>query len=485
LIIAEMQPELETRYLHNMKRLIVLTSLATFACSSSNGGSPTDPVIDPVGTNPRLTIEWDGHRVDWGAPERLVVTIANAPAGATVEWHSLDDFYLGQPVVLGTGSEITTAALKPGTTRVEAVLSSGGQEIARHGVSVAVDYRESWNVRLEGRLVLAAGTVGDVWVENDHAFVARRIAGGISVVALNGAPREVGRFNATGLFTQDVKVANGVAYVSHEGETHPNSVTIVDVSDPTQPTMLGAISRTEAAGAHNVWVDRSRLYIAAPREIHAYDVSTPAAPRPLGTLASTNGTPHDIHVRDGIVYGSYLGIREGEFSELVVATDADAGLVPLAFHTYQGAFTHSSWLTEDGQFLYVADEIINAPIRIYNVSNPAAPVLVATYQPRVGTIPHQLAIVDGERAYLAHYKHGVEVIDITDPLTPELIGFYDTFAGHQADPAGSANLLSLAHEKDDQSIYDGAWGVHWTADGRFVVSDMATGLFVFSYIPDS
>jgi hypothetical protein len=480
-----MQPELRTQYLHDMKRVIVTLSLAAVACSSSNGGSPTDPVPDPAGTNPSLTIEWDGSRADWGAPERLVATIANAPVGATVEWRSLDDFYLGQLVVLGTGLEITTAALKPGTTRVEAVLYSGDQELVRHGVNVAVDYRRSWNVRLEGQLTLPARTVGDVWVENNHAFLARRIAGGMSIVALDGAPREVGRFNATGLFTQDVKVANGIAYVSHEGDTHPNSVTIVDVSDPTQPMLLSAVPRTEAAGAHNVWIDRSRLYIAAPREIHAYDVSTPRTPRPLGTLSSTNGTPHDIHARDGVVYGSYLGIREGEFSELVVATDADAGLTPLAFHTYEGAFTHSSWLTEDGQFLYVADEIINAPIRIFDVSNPAAPVLAATYQPRVGTIPHQLAIVDGERAYLAHYKHGVEVLDITDPLAPRLVGFYDTFAGAQADPDGAANILSLAHEKDEQSIYDGAWGVHWTIDGRFVVSDMASGLYVFSYIPGS
>jgi hypothetical protein len=27
--------------------------------------------------------------------------------------------------------------------------------------------------------------------------------------------------------------------------------------------------------------------------------------------------------------------------------------------------------------------------------------------------------------------------------------------------------------------------VHWTIDGRFVVSDMASGLYVFSYIPGS
>lgn len=478
-----MQPELETRRFHDMKRAIVILALAVLACS--NKLPPTGPLPDPVERDPSLTIAWDNNRVDWGAPERLVATIANAPAGVTIEWYSLDDFYLGGPVVLGTGSEITTAALKPGTTRVEAALYSGDQELARQSVNVAVDYRPSWNVRLEGLLALPAGTVGDVWVEDNHAFVARRIAGGISIIALDGAPREVGRFNAPGLFTQDVKVADGIAYVSHEGDTHPNSVTIVDVSDPAQPTMLGAVPRTEAAGAHNVWIDRSRLYIAAPREIHAYDVSAPQVPRPLRTLSSTNGTPHDIHVRDGIVYGSFLGIREGEFSELVIATDADTGLMPLAFHTYEGAFTHSSWLTEDGQFLYVADEVINAPIRIFDVSNPTAPVLAATYQPRVGTIPHQLAIVDGERAYLAHYKHGVEVLDITDPLAPKLVGFYDTFAGAQADPDGGANILSLAHEKDEQSIYDGAWGVHWTADGRFVVSDMASGLFVFSYIPGS
>lgn len=483
-----MQPTPETRYLDNMNRFIVVTFLAALGCSSSSL-PPTGPLPDPVDTNPILTIEWSNNRVEWGAPERLVATIANAPAEATIEWYSSDDLYLGRPVVLGIGPEITTAALKPGTTRVEAVLLSGGQELSRQSVFVSVNYRGSWNVRLDGQLALQAGTTGDVWVEGGNAFVARRIAGGISVVALDGTPHEIGRFNSGGLFTQDVKVADGIAYVSHEGANHASAVTIVDVSDPTQPVALGAIPRTEADGAHNLWVDGSRLYIAAPRGtrgIHAYDVSTPSAPRAMGTLSSTNGTAHDVHVRDGIVYGSYLGIREGEFSELVVATDADAGLTPLALHTYEGAFTHSSWLTEDGRFLYVADEIINAPIRIYDVSDPSQPVLAATYQPRVGTIPHQLAIVDGERAYLAHYKHGVEVLDITDPLAPKLIGFYDTFSGAQADPgAGAPTVLSLAHEKDEQSIYDGAWGVHWTADGRFVVSDMATGLYVFSYIPDS
>ena len=43
-----------------------------------------------------------------------------------------------------------------------------------------------------------------------------------------------------------------------------------------------------------------------------------------------------------------------------------------------------------------------------------------------------------------------------------------------------ARGLSAAHEKEGQ-LYEGAWGVHWTDDGRIVVSDMNRGVFLFRY----
>jgi len=125
--------------------------------------------------------------------------------------------------------------------------------------------------------------------------------------------------------------------------------------------------------------------------------------------------------------------------------------------------------------LRCADEIVNAPLRIYDVSDPADPVLVSTFRPRLGAVPHNFQVRDGGLAFLSHYRHGMEVIDVSDPQNPRTVGFYDTHPGADEPVEGA---LAPAHEETE---FEGAWGVHWTADGRIVVSDMNRGVFVLRY----
>lgn len=459
-------------------RVPALLAALALACNSG----PAAPGDDPIVPEGELAIVWDGRIVDWGAGETLRAEIGGEPVD--VEWRSLTDFYLGQPVSLGQGPETSTAPLKPGTTTVEARIVSGGSVIERATAQVTVRYRESWNMALEGLVPYPDGTVGDVWVSNGDAFVARRHAGGISILDLDGGIREIGRFTAPDLFTQDVKAAGGVAYVSNETGGYPLAVTLLDVSDPTSPRVLGGVPTSVVGVAHNLWIEGSLLALASQvtQAIHLYDVSTPATPVALSTIRSVAGTAHDIHVRDGWLFGSYMALSAGQTAELTVATVANpANAAVTARADYPGArLTHSSWLTADGRFLYVADEIVNAPIRIFDVSDPAAPRLVGTYQPRLGTIPHNFQVRDGRFAYLAHYKHGVEVVDVSDPMHPRVAGFYDTHTGADADIQATRSL-GLSHEKKEGQLFEGAWGVHWTTDGRIVVGDMNRGVFVFRY----
>jgi choice-of-anchor B domain-containing protein len=455
------------------------------AASACEGGGPVSPGGPDGGGSPagELSIVWDGRTVEWGADDLLRAEIDGEPA--VVEWRSLSDQYLGHPVELGRGAETTTAPLRPGTSVVEARLLSGGAVVGRDTVEVTVRYRESWNMVLEGMAPYAAESVGDVWVSDGHAFVARRHEGGISVVALEGGIREVGRFTAPGMFTQDLVVGNGVAYVTNETGDYPFSVTALDVTDPAEPRVLGGVPSADTGVAHTVWLDGSLLALASQvtDAIHLYDVSDPGHPVALSTIHAENATAHDIHVRDGRLFGSYMGLHGDEEAELVVAGVADPAhpVVTARVHYPNAVLTHSSWLTGDGRYLYVTDEIVNAPIRIFDVSDVAAPVLVGTYQPRLGTIPHHFHVRDGRFAYLSHYKHGVEVVDVSDPLRPRLVGFYDTHPGADADvePSWTGSLVP-SHEKEG-FLYEGVWGVDWTEDGRIVASDMNRGLFVFRY----
>jgi hypothetical protein len=366
---------------------------------------------------------------------------------------------------------------------VEAALEVDGVTIARDSVAVSVRYRESWNLALESHVPYPDGTVGDVWVDDDRAYVARRSAGGISIVGLDGEAAEIGRFTAAGLFTQDVHAAEGIAYVTHEPRlasvsSYPWSVTLVDVADPVHPLVRSGIPLDVTPTAHTVWLEGDLLTVAAPgRAFFLFDVADPSTPQPLGTIEPSPSTAHDSHTRGGLFFGASMGFN-GNVGRLTVATIADPSspvvLVEESFHA--DALSHSCWLSPDGRFLYLAEENVNAPIRIYDVSSPGTPRLVGTYQPRLGTVPHHFLVRDGRWAYLSHYKHGVEILDVSDPTAPRLVGFYDTHPGADAEPVD----LSPAHD-EGQDLYQGAWGVHWTDDGRIVVSDMQQGLFVFRY----
>ncbi len=437
---------------------------------------PVERAIDfqPPGAPIRLTLPalpagirvvWDDRVVPWGDPARLRSRVGGADPAAVV-WTSLDDGYLDQPVELARGPSAPVYALRPGTATVEARATAPDGTVLRATVEVEVQYRQAWNVTLAAEVGFP-GRTADVWVDGDVALVARAEAGGVSIVALDGTPREVGRFEAPGATTLDVKGKDGIAYVAHDEAPGRGGISIVDLADPARPVLLAEIPKDEAPRVHNAWVEGDRLYATALGGFRAWDVSDPARPR-VAASVSVPGTPHDIHVRDGFAYAALMrsgGVGAAGARLMVARADE---LVPLVFRSWTGAVVHSSWLSADGRYLYVADEAPNAPIRIFDVSDPAAPLEVGRYQPRLGAIPHNFQVRDERIALLAHYEHGVEVVDVSEPTAPRLIGFYDTRSG--PDDVGEGSDIH------------GAWGVHWAADGRIVVGDIDRGLLVLRYV---
>lgn len=474
-------------------RLAPVVALFLAACSGGGGGPSApgpDPDPDPGDQNPPpsstpdLSIEWDGSGRSWGEPVTLRATLAEGVQENRIEWVSLDDHYLEAPVELGTGVEMTTQALRPGITTVEArLLDAGGETVATATVDVRVSYRSSWRVVQEGLVPYAPETVADVWVWNRHAFVARYHAGGISIIDLSG-PTEVGRFRAD-VETLDVKVEDGVAYVAHEPDAgqYPRIVTTLVVTNPRAPVVLGGIPEAGKRGAHNVFVSDGLLSVTGGSRFDLYDVSEPADPSLVGSVRALNGIPHDSFFRDGLFVGAFLPSSAGRGELAVADISSPDSPMTLSHVRWQGDFTHSGWLSADGRYFFACDERVNAPIRIVDVSNPAGARVVGTYQPRLGTIPHNILVKDDRFAYLAHYKHGVEVIDVSDPTEPRLIGFYDTHPGAANDDllfdATPTSDLSGAHE---QMVFEGAWGVHWDDTGRIVVSDIQTGVFVLRFV---
>jgi hypothetical protein len=127
---------------------------------------------------------------------------------------------------------------------------------------------------------------------------------------------------------------------------------------------------------------------------------------------------------------------------------------------------HSGWWTEDGRYLYVHDELderdvgLNTTVRVFDMADLRAPALAGQWVGSTRAIDHN-GYVRGNRYYFSNYSEGLTVLDITNPIAPTRVGYFDPF------PATS------------ESGFVGAWGVYpFFASGTIAISDINSGLYL-------
>ena len=139
----------------------------------------------------------------------------------------------------------------------------------------------------------------------------------------------------------------------------------------------------------------------------------------------------------------------------------------LSSTTYpSAAYAHSGWVTEDGRYLILHDELDEAQqfvaktrVLVFNLADLGNPVHAASWSGPDLATEHNGA-VRGNRHYLSHYGRGFVVLDVTDPTRPGEVGHFDT-----------APTETIG--------FGGAWGVYpFLPSGTVLVSDQSAGLFV-------
>ena len=130
---------------------------------------------------------------------------------------------------------------------------------------------------------------------------------------------------------------------------------------------------------------------------------------------------------------------------------------------YSGSGAHNAAFSEDGDFLFIGDEIGSGNYtRVFDISNLGSIYKVADIIVDPNTVTHN-SYVKGEHLFIAHYVDGLRVWNVKDPTDPYEVAFYDT------------------HLQTPMSSYEGAWGVYpYFESGKVIVSDMQTGLYVFN-----
>jgi len=168
-------------------------------------------------------------------------------------------------------------------------------------------------------------------------------------------------------YTFNVRVLGTTAYL-----VRIDGLYIIDVADPAHPTQLGYYHKPTLAYSNDVKLFETggkRYAVIADVPVDVVDVTNPAAPQLVATIAEEAHT--------------------------------------LALETRGG-----TWYAYFGNY--------DASTPVYDITNPAQPVEVGSYQTSGGLV-HDLSVENGV-AYLNAWDAGFLAVDFTTPSAPVLLG---------------------------------------------------------------
>lgn len=190
------------------------------------------------------------------------------------------------------------------------------------------------------------------------------------------------------------------------------------------------------------------------------------SPKLLATTTLQSGYVHDSYVRNHIVYASsaYSGLYVYDF------TNPQTPRILASVNT--GGYNHNSWLSQDGRYAFYTEEIPpKRPIRVLDIQKvnegemkPVKSVLDSltpgAITPESGPIPHNVIIRDN-LLYNSQYEDGLLVYNISNPANPVLVAHYDT------------------HPQNVRyNGYYGNWGCYPYGNGKILAADMQNGVFL-------
>ena len=312
-------------------------------------------------------------------------------------------------------------------------------------------------------------------------------------------------------FLEAIVVGNRAYFGSGNG----GGVHIVDLTNPTAPVLLGVVNTTNGNGFASihemvVFSQNGATYLIenfngfSNKLLKVINVSNPAAPVFVRDINPTEVSwVHAMHLRGNKMYTSGWGTsttrgRTEIYDITNINTQAPQllGFIEDSTSTTAGNSMHSSWTSEDGNFLYSCRETSNGngDVRVYNVSAPQQPLLVK----RIGmndlalnaVTPHN-PVVMGNKLYVAWYQAGIQVFDIgANQSDPKRIGQYDTFQAAFAPPEEETLSLLSAEPWDIvcasdnlqnalPTTYDGNWAIFpFLGEDKVLAGDLKNGLLI-------
>ncbi len=254
----------------------------------------------------------------------------------------------------------------------------------------------------------------------------------------------------------DVKAWDHYLYAC-DGNKDFNDSRVIDIADPADPIVFP----NGFPSAHTFEISTAGIMFAEYPGLRIYDLNpNPVIPR---LLYETGGEGHDSMPKGSFRLYDFHGRNGTVIWDVSDPANPDTlGVID----DPQIVFHHSGDTTADQHYLYLCDELANAPspdVTIWDITDPSVPVRVGQIADANATV-HNIFVV-GDLAYTAYYSSGFRVYDITDPVRPVVAGQYDT-------------------NKRSGEGFIGAIGAYvFLPSGNILICDIENGLFVFTVTP--
>lgn len=324
-----------------------------------------------------------------------------------------------------------------------------------------------------------------------HAYVADG-AGGLRVVTLasmgsnmNQVTR-IARSASPDDNPNQIFISGNYAYVS----SAQLGIRIFDVSDPANPIYLSTIATT-GAEVVNLYAEGHFLYTAQKQYGAAvYNVADPHNPQSWLTCDGPGidgqpcSWPRAITAADGYAY-----VADGTYGLVVLDVTLPISRIVGTYLYSFGNYPQS--IAVSGKYAFLGG---NSGLRIFDVSNPAAPTLAGELarddsKPDAQNVGEVTGIViAGNHAYLASKTRGLKVVDISTISAPALVASHNSYAFPLY--AQAIRLSSrYAYVADTQAgliIFDVSNPTSPQFIGRFITPLHAQGVFVmgrYAFVP--
>ncbi len=401
-----------------------LTSLAVSGLSTLSGGilanSSTSTITNLTMVNSTTT---NATTTNLHVSNNLAVELSTTNPGFVVSntGSSTPAFYIGgvnQNGYIGIGTSTPTEAL---SLYAGNFLQSPGNPV------------------LVGNATLSTGSFTKTTiVAGRYAYVADEDGSAFKIFSLaTSSPAQVGTYSFVGI--RGVAVSGRYAYVMSS-----SALRVIDISNPTSPTLVGSVSLGGAAvdvvvaGRHAYVID------STADDLKVVDISNPTLPVVAGSVSlGGGGTPVPA---DLVVSGRYAYVIDSGANDLKTI-DITNPTAPTIEDSLTIGGTPAD-IAISGSYVYVTD-VSSTDLKVIDVSNPTAAVTAGSVS--IGSVLISAVAVSGRYVYVGADSAGLKVYDVSNPAAPYLTGTLALGAtprslavsGRYAYVAGSGSLYTV------------------------------------------